>query len=437
MRQTGVTVPGMFPKGSPGLAVVFALGLLFLSAPSLASTEHMSGEHGGAISDGRPDACLEPDALPSPQCGRTPSVAFDGEGLLWLAFSQQGHIYVTRSADLGKSFAPVIAVNSTPELIYHDGENRPKIALGPEGEVYVSWTRRTEGRFAGDIILARSLDGAKSFDMPLVVNSDRSPISHRFETLLVDRNGRIHLLWIDKRDLVAARKADRPYRGAALYYAMSDDRGASIAFNRNLADHSCECCRIAAKVTGDGRIAALWRHVYPGQIRDHAIAFVGPDLPAAGADPIRATRDNWYLEGCPHHGPDLSAGSKDIMHIAWFTNGEDKKGLRVGRFNMRTERLEVEHELDPSPAASRPQILAAGGVVTTIWKRFAGDETELLVRTSHNAGTTWSAPFRMAATKSGSDHPILISRSGQVFASWHTQAEGYRLIPVQHVAESE
>lgn len=425
------TVRKVVQSSSFGLSAIVALNVL-LSAPSLASAEH-----GEAVPEMHPPGCLASDALPSPDCGRTPSVAFDAEGGLWAAFSQQGHIYVTRSTDMGESFAPVIAVNPVPELIYDDGENRPKIALGPEGEIYVSWTRRTEGRYSGNIIFASSLDGAQSFSTPLVVNTDRAPISHRFETLILDDNGRIHLLWIDKRDLAAAKKVDQPYRGAAVYHAMSEDRGASFAFNRNIADHSCECCRIAASVTADGRIAALWRHVFPGQIRDHAIAYIGPDLPLPGVDPLRATRDNWHLEGCPHHGPDLSSGGKDTMHMTWFTNGQDKKGLRVGRFNMATGVLEVEHELDQSPAASRPQVLAVGNGVTAIWKRFSGDETELLARISRDAGTIWSAPFKVATTDSGSDHPILIARSGKVFASWHTQAEGYRLIPVQHPAESD
>ena len=118
--------------------------------------------------------------------------------------------------------------------------------------------------------------------------------------------------------------------------------------------------------------------------------------------------------------------------MTWFTGGEDKQGVRSGRFNMAPQSLEVEHVLDNSPSASRPQIHASGDTVTVVWKHFSGERTGLLTRVSNDAGTTWSEPFKLAATKEGSDHPIIITRHEEIFVSWHTQAEGYQLIAVQH-----
>mgnify|MGYP003344883948 CR=1 FL=1 len=45
----------------------------------------------------------------------------------------------------------------------------------------------------------------------------------------------------------------RSYRGAALYYAVSSDAGATFAGDFKAADHTCECCRIAlAPAAGGG-----------------------------------------------------------------------------------------------------------------------------------------------------------------------------------------
>ena len=85
--------------------------------------------------------------------------------------------------------------------------------------------------------------------------------------------GRVVVAWIDKRDLIAAVTAKAPpYRGAAIYYALSDDRGATFRDDTKLADHSCECCRIALVPHADGSVTALWRHIFAPNIRDHALA---------------------------------------------------------------------------------------------------------------------------------------------------------------------
>lgn len=375
--------------------------------------------------------CQGASALPSPDCGLTPTPAFGPQGRLWLTFVQGGHVYVTHSSDLGQSFAPPVVVNRIPEAIYNDGENRPKIAIGPQGNIYVSWTHKAPARFAGHVRFTRSIDQGQSFGPVLTVNDDLSPTSHRFDAMAVDSQGRIYISWVDKRDLVAAKKAGQEYAGAAIYYAISEDRGQSFAFNRKVADHSCECCRIAMAVDSKDRIVTLWRHVYPTNIRDHAITRLGPDSPPIEGMPVRATDDGWMVEGCPHHGPDLTLLGDDKAHMVWFTRGEKSPGIQYGRFDLNSNRLEIQRPVDSSASASRPQVAVASGLLFTAWKAFNGTSTQLLVKFSADEGESWSAPYSIAETADGSDFPMLLSRGDKVFASWHTRSEGYRFIPVE------
>ena len=90
-------------------------------------------------------------------CGKTPSVTMVEGQKLWVVFEQQEHIYFTTSHDLGKSYIPATVVNEIPEKIYTNGENRPKVARGNQGEIYVSWTKKTEGRYTGEIRFSLSL----------------------------------------------------------------------------------------------------------------------------------------------------------------------------------------------------------------------------------------------------------------------------------------
>lgn len=400
--------------------------MLVLVKANAASTGH---QHGGGES--LLQECQDSAALPSVNCGRVPTPAFDRGGRLWVAFVQNGHVYVAGPADPGQGFSAPRAVNPVPERIYNDGENRPKIAIGDSGEVYVSWTEKTEGRFAGDIRFSRSLDGGMTFSEPVRVNDDRAPITHRFDSMVLDGKGRIFITWIDKRDLVAAKRADKPYAGAAIYYAVSSNRGDSFSPDRKLADHSCECCRIALDIDAHGQPVALWRHVYPVNLRDHAIArLTDTELPIEGVPP-RATDDGWIIEGCPHHGPDLSIDGQDKAHMTWFTQGEKNKGLIYGRYDLSTQQLEFQYPIDSEAGASRPQVASLGnGRLFVAWKRFSGVSTELLVRESVDDGQNWSQPKVLATTNDGSDHPIIITNGGSLYVSWHTLAEGYMLIQV-------
>ena len=139
--------------------------------------------------------------------------------------------------------------------------NRPKIVVR-KGVIYVSYTRGLAKPMSGDIRFSRSTDGGKTFSAPVTVNDNREVISHRFETLGVNDRGQVFLAWLDKRDLSAAAKRGEKYAGAAVYYAVSDDGGASFRPNVKVADHSCECCRVAMAMDMDGSPVILWRHIF-------------------------------------------------------------------------------------------------------------------------------------------------------------------------------
>lgn len=413
-------------------AVLLAAGLPAAAAHTAQQARH---DPGSQPAD-RPlnEYCRDTSILPSADCGLTPNSTFDAQGRLWTAFVQHGHVYVTRSDNGGKDYTTAVAVNSTPESVYTNGENRPKLAFGTEGEIYVSWTHKTPGMFTGDIRFSRSLDRGASFERPQTVNTDSQRISHRFDALTVDGKGNVYLLWLDKRDQQAAKTAGRDYLGAALYYALSTDHGASFDFNRKIADNSCECCRIATAVTPDNRVVALWRHVFDGGIRDHALVELGPD--GVTAPPRRATLDDWRIDACPHHGPDLALDSDGYAHMVWFTQGSRHQGLLYGRFNPRSGVTDQVRQLDAGAGASHPQIAISGTRLVTAWKAFNGIQTALLVSESSDGGRTWSADRTLAVTAEDSDHPLLLTHDGQVYAGWQTRQEGYRVLPVTTDAEN-
>lgn len=355
------------------------------------------------------------------------SIAFDQQGRLWRASVKAQHVLVDYSDDGGKTFSAPVTVNVDPESVGAEGDSRPKIALGKNGEVFVSWTRALDKPYSGDIRFARSLDGGKTFSAPITVNDNREVISHRFDALAVGSDGLVYLVWLDKRDLAAAKKKREPYDGSAVYYAVSDNGGASFSSNRKVADHSCDCCRIALAIPPTGAPAIFWRHVYPGNIRDHAFTRLD------GKNEIRrVSHDEWKIEACPHHGPALSVAQDGVYHFAWFDNAPQAEGLFYARSadGGRTFSKPLKFG-DNAHQPGHADVLSLGSTVWLTWKEFDGEQSVLYTMLSRNGGTTWDAPRKLAATADASDHPLLVQHDGHAFLSWNTMKDGYRLMQLE------
>ena len=158
------------------------------------------------------------------------SVAIDGQGNLWRASVKDGFVIVDKASDhLPLVFSAQQKLNSQAQKIGTDGDARPKIAIAKNGNIYVTWTQALPTPYSGYIWFSRSSNSGKTFSEPSIVHQDRAEITHRFDALSISPSGRIYVAWVDKRDLIAAKKAKKTYDGAAIYYAVSDDQGASFS----------------------------------------------------------------------------------------------------------------------------------------------------------------------------------------------------------------
>jgi hypothetical protein len=351
--------------------------------------------------------------------------AFDREGRLWIAYKDGPYVALQSSADFGRSFGPVRHVNSAPEQVAADHESRPKVATGRDGEIFVTWTQPLARPYTGFIRFARSTDDGKSFAAPLTIHANRDEITHRFDAIAVDGAGRIFVSWIDKRDVAAAEARKQPYAGAAVYYAVSTDHGATFRGDYKIADQSCECCRIAMSATPDGKMLALWRHVFPPNARDHALAWLGADGTATGFQ--RATFDDWRIDACPHHGPGASVAPDGTLHMVWFNVREGKPTVSVGRW--KDGKLLAQRPLD-DPRAQHADIVALdNNEIVVAWKSFDGQQTRLSAMLSHDGGKTWQTR-QVARTGRDSDQPHLLQHAGRAYVLWRTEAEGFQLFPL-------
>jgi len=363
------------------------------------------------------------DNLAKPSFAVTAS--FDENGRLWLASVRDHHIYVSYSDDRGLTRSTPVKVNAEPENILGDGENRPKIIVR-KGVIYVSYTQGLAKPMTGDIRFSRSLDGGKSFSVPLTVNDNHEVISHRFDAMTVNGKGHIYIAWLDKRDLSAAQKKGEKYNGAAVYYAMSDDGGASFQRNVKIVDYTCECCRVAMAVDIDDFPVVVWRHIYEANIRDHALIKLDGKMV-----PTRLSHENWNIAACPHHGPSLSIASDGIYHAAWFSKSPERHGLFYAYSTDQGKTFSSALNFGNFEAqAAHPSVLSLGSHIYLVWKEFDGESTGVFGMVSVDGGKSWSVPGKLATSSDTSDSPMLVSENNRAYLSWNTKNEGYRLIEI-------
>lgn len=371
-----------------------------------------------------------PSARPRTDLGA--SATFDRHGRLWAVHAADGHVMLRVSPDAGRHWQPPIVVNSEPEVVAADGDNRPKLAVGPDNRLYVSWTQPGAQPYTGNVRLAAfeiapptnqpvMLPAAKLRVAPHTVHADRQEITHRFDALAVTSQGDVVVAWIDKRDQVAAKAAGEDYRGAAVYFAVSRDGGQHFDGDRRLAEHSCECCRIALRPQANGQLAVMWRHVFPPNVRDHALARIAADGTVSAI--TRATDDGWRIDACPHHGPSLAEDGRGRLHAVWFTQGMRGSGVFYGR--LGEQGMEAVQRVGDA-AAAHADLAADGERLAIAWKAFDGTRTRLRARRSDDGGEHWR-DIELGATEGPSGQPQVLTHGGRFHVFWHTRETPLRV----------
>jgi hypothetical protein len=357
----------------------------------------------------------------------TATPAFGPDGTLWLVRANADRVVVVKSNDLGRSFSAPVAVTPQPMNLDWGPDARARIAVDPKGGLVVTFAIFQDKRFNGRAFSARSSDNGASFTRPQPLTADTT--SQRFESVAIDPAGRVFAAWLDKRNVATAVAAGRPYPGAALAYAWSDD-GAAFGSTSIALDNTCECCRLGIAFAGPGRPVIAFRNIFEGSIRDHAVVTF-KDATTPG--PLRRVSvDDWKLEACPHQGPSLAIAPDGSQHVAWFTDGAARKGLFYARADSADAAFGAPRALSsPDRQPARPYLLANGPALHLVWKEFDGAKALVRWQVSHDSGRTWSAVRTVADTDDASDHPLLVGHAGRAYLSWLTKVQGYRLIPLE------
>ncbi len=320
--------------------------------------------------------------------GTHPTVAVDlRDGttyVAWVHLTGEGDAQDVRLVRIppGGEPEPPVRVNTVQGDATPHEQAPAQVAVGPEGEVFVMWQRRTaiEGRRFGasTLRMARSSDGGRSFEPAIDVADYDGPIpaSHTFHNLVVDPAGGVIASWLDGRApwVMQAAGIEGPDPGTEMRVAVSQDGGRSFGASVVLASGVCPCCRTSLALGPDGAIYAAWRNIWPTpdgrEIRDPAVAR-SDDGGMSFGPPIRIHADDWVHDGCPHAGPALAVDGVGALHALWYTGTPDGPGIFHTRSTDRGEHFSPATPLVQGewvPPSRVDLVTTPAGSVMAVWE---------------------------------------------------------------------
>jgi hypothetical protein len=380
----------------------------------------------------------EPVVLAVPGAlNRMPSLAVAGDRVVavWTAtHNDVMDVYAAVSRDSGATFSEPRRVNDQPGDVSSNAEQPPRVAVS-DAAITVIWPSRRDGSSA--IRLARSADSGRTFSSAVTIHDPALKGARGWEGIALGRDGAVHATWLDGRhaEPVPAGKAAAHRTGA---HAGHGGRGAHEGAPRQDVYHAvilpdghrteahvsrdvCFCCKTAVGVGPGGRVNVAWRHIFPGSMRDIAMA-TSSDGGQSFGPLVRVSEDNWQLSGCPDDGPAMAIDRDDVTHLVWpsIVNHETPQkaifytSTRDGRSFSPRVRLSGDERED----AAHPQIAAdSAGNLAVAWDEQQGDTRRIVGRTWFRGAATFGAP--QALNEHGSAfHPFVAGLQNGFLIAW-------------------
>jgi hypothetical protein len=327
----------------------------------------------------------------------TPWVAATGSfvAVTWgAAANGKGDIFLAVSRDGGRTFSPPSRVNSVEGDARISGEIAPRVALMarsgvPDPLITVTWNAR-EG--TTQIRTARSRDGGRTFTEEMNLQTKGAIGDRGWQASALDVRGRLHTIWLDHRAMAAARAS---------------------------GDHS------EHKGEHDGVAMAQRSGLYY----------------AADGVPEREL----FKGVCYCCKTALAAGPKGEIYAAWrhvFAGNMRDMGFTMSRDGGKTftPLMRVNQDgwsIQGCPDDGPAMAVDAKGTIHLVWPTVKDEQGVILYATSQD-GRTFTTPRRLRGLGSRKpSHPqIAIGTNGNPVVAWDEVLQGVRHAAIHRIGDA-
>lgn len=341
-------------------------------------------------------APVEPTRIALAVAGRSnaaASVAAFGQTVaaVWTASTEgESDIYLSVSTDGGVTFGAPVRVNDVEGDARATGEQPARVAVGTGYVIHVAWPAKRDGHTV--VRYSESKDRGKTFAPAVTVAGATETGARGWHSLALGYDGGVHVVWLDGRNAAPMAHAQGHAHGTAGSRAAAGGgprqdifhaswKGDGVRSEHMVQANVCFCCKTAITAAGE-HVYAAWRHIYPGSLRDIAVARSTDNGATFGA-PIRVSEDGWKIDACPDDGPAMVADGHGGIHIVWPTlvaGDTPRKGIFYSTLSgdAFTPRIRLDSG-DADPA--HPQIAADWHTNTaTVWDERAGGTRRVVFR---------------------------------------------------------
>jgi hypothetical protein len=178
-------------------------------------------------------------------------------------------------------------------------------------------------------------------------------------------------------------------------------------------------------------VFVAWRHLFPGGVRDIAVAR-SVDGGRTFGDPVRVSADNWKIDACPDDGPAMTMDGEGVLHVTWPTLVTDPDARRMGIFESASRdggvTFSPRARVDAAAGGPAHPRIATGnsGRSAVVWDELAQGTKRVRFRAAGGLPV-------LVSTGRVSSYPAVAAVGDGFVVAWTDQSDGGSVIRVRRL----
>lgn len=308
---------------------------------------------------------VSPLAAPMLSDSGEPDLHAGADGEIYLSWTDRGEgkRHALRFATLqGQAWSGPKTIASGEDW-FVNWADFPSLVLLKHGVLAAHWLQKSgPGAYAYDVNLTFSRDAGHEWSAPITPHRDHTPTQHGFVSLLPWVDSQLLAVWLDGRNV----EPDEEEGDISLRAALLDERG-EILQETELDARTCSCCQTAAGLLPGGAAIVAYRDRSELEVRDISVVRYEH---GRWTDPQTIHADGWKINACPVNGPALATQGQHVA-VAWFTGTGNRPQVYASLSNDGGRRFGAPIRIDSGSSLGRVDVVVLpDGTAVISWLEY-------------------------------------------------------------------